>query len=142
MPAEPNPQADGAVFVRRWLEDVDGRSPVPLYDQIATRLKGLVASGALEDGDALPSVRQLAAELRVNPATVVRAYRTLEADGFAEMRHGAGSFVRSPAVERRARERAVQARRLVRALLAEAGRLGVSVAEIRQALDDQVKERA
>ena len=115
---------------------------MPLYDQIATRLKGLVASGGLADGDALPSVRQLAAELRVNPATVVRAYRTLEADGFAEMRQGAGSYVRSPGSDRRERERTVQARRLVRDLLAQAGRLGVSVADLRRALDDQAKERA
>ena len=129
------------LFARRWLEAVDGRSPVPLFDQIATRLKGLGASGALADGDVRPSVRQLAAELRVNPATVVRAYHPLEADGFAEMRQRSSSVERSPGSDRRARERAVQARRVARDLLADAGRLGVSVAELRRALDDQLQER-
>ena len=140
MTAEPVHSGDGAHFVRRWLDDVDPRSPVPLYDQIATRLKALVASGGLADGDPLPSVRQLAGGLRVNPATVARAYRTLEADGFADMRQGAGSFVRVPAAAGRERERLAQARRLVRDLLSQAGRLGVEARTLRRALDELLED--
>src|SRR2546430_17582956 len=55
---------------------------MPLYEQIANRVRVAIASGELRPAAALPSVRQLAAELRVNPATVVQAYRDLEAEGF------------------------------------------------------------
>ena len=109
---------------------LDPRSPIPLYDQIATRIRVAVAAGELRSGDALPSVRQLAGRLRVNPATVVQAYRELESDGFVEMRQGAGTFVRGVDSAARAAERARQAQRLVRGLLANAARLGLEKAEI------------
>jgi GntR family transcriptional regulator len=109
---------------------LDPRSPVPLYDQIATRIRVAVAAGELRSGDALPSVRQLAGRLRVNPATVVQAYRELESDGFVEMRQGAGTFVCGVDSAVRAAERAEQAQRLVRGLLADAARLGLEKTEI------------
>ncbi len=109
---------------------LDPRSPVPLYDQIATRIRVAVAAGELRSGDALPSVRQLAGRLRVNPATVVQAYRELESDGFVEMRQGTGTFVCAVDSEVRAAERARQAQRLVRGLLADVARLGLEKAEI------------
>ena len=118
--------------------DVDSRSPVPLYAQIAERVRLAIATGALGSADALPSVRQLATELRVNPATVVQAYRDLEAQGFVEIRHGAGTFVRELAPGRRARERSHQATALVRKLLADARRMGVSLAELQKAIEDEV----
>jgi GntR family transcriptional regulator len=108
------------------FNNIDPRSPTPLYDQIAGRVKVAVASGELRPGEALPSVRQLAARLRVNPATVVQAYRELETEGFVEMRQGAGTYVREVANDRRMREQVEQATRLVRAMLAEAARLGIS----------------
>ena len=129
-------------LVLKWLEDVDARSPVPLYEQIASRLKAAVGAGILADGDPLPSVRLLAGDLRINPATVVQAYRLLASDGFAEIRHGAGTFVRSPSSDQRQRERDAQARRLVRQLLAEGARLGISAREMKTAWDDTVQERS
>jgi GntR family transcriptional regulator len=113
---------------------LDSRSPVPLYDQIATRIRVAVAAGELQPGTALPSVRQLAARLRINPATVVQAYRDLEAEGFVEMRQGTGTFVREVEQDRRSSERARQARRLVRELVNEAARLGLDYEEIIQAV--------
>ena len=65
---------------------IDPRSPTPIYAQIAARVRIAVASGELTTGDALPSVRALAGTLRVNPATVVQAYRELAHDGVVEMR--------------------------------------------------------
>ncbi|HEY2824528.1 MAG TPA: GntR family transcriptional regulator, partial [Gemmatimonadales bacterium] len=106
------------------FDNIDPRSPTPIYDQIAGRVKVAVASGELRPGEALPSVRQLAARIRVNPATVVQAYRELETQGFVEMRQGAGTYVREVASDRRAKEQVDQATRLVRAMMAEAGRLG------------------
>ena len=120
------------------FERIDPRSPTPLYAQIASRIKLAIAAGELLPAAALPSVRQLAAELRVNPATVVQAYRDLEAEGFVEIRHGAGTFVRELAPARRARERARQASALVRQLLAEARRVGVSLAELQAAIEEEI----
>lgn len=116
------------------LEDLDTKSAVPLYEQIVLRLKAAVATGELCAGDLLPSVRQLAGRLRINPATVTQAYRALEEDGFAESRQGAGTFVRTVARETRSRERAAQARRLARDMLAEAARYGLSRAEMQKAI--------
>lgn len=101
---------------------VDARAATPLYDQIAAQVKQAVAGGTLTAGDALPSVRQLAVRLRVNPNTVARAYRELEADGVVESRRGHGTFVAasrrrlSPAGRREAVRGA--ARRLVAEALA------------------------
>ena len=120
------------------FDDIDSRSPIPLYAQIAERVRLAIATGALGTADALPSVRQLATELRVNPATVVQAYRDLEAQGFVEIRHGAGTFVRELAPGRRARERSHQATVLVRKLLADARRKGVSLADIQKAIEDEI----
>ena len=114
--------------------DLDPKSATPLYEQIALRLKAAVATGEVRPGDALPSVRQLAGKLRINPATVVQAYRGLEEEGFVELRQGAGTFVRSVASESRSRERIAQARRLARRMVADAARLGLSKQDLRDAI--------
>jgi len=121
------------------FEHVDPRSPTPLYAQIAARLRVAIASGELRPGDGLPSVRQLAAKLRINPATVVQAYRDLEADGLVATRQGAGSVVQDVAAELKTREREQEARRLVRELLANAGSLGITAADLRAAIDKELK---
>jgi len=120
------------------FEHLNPRSPIPLYEQIANRVRLAVATGELRPATALPSVRQLATELRVNPATVVQAYRDLESEGFVEMRQGAGTFVREIAPQTRARERTRQAAALVREMLAQAGRLGVSRQELQAALAEEI----
>jgi GntR family transcriptional regulator len=120
------------------FERIDPRSSTPLYAQIAGRIKLAIAAGELRPAAALPSVRQLAAELRVNPATVVQAYRDLEAEGFVEIRHGAGTFVRELAPARRARERAREASALVCRLLGDARRAGVSLAELQAAIEEEI----
>lgn len=121
------------------FDQIDPRSPTPLYAQIAARLRVAVAAGELRPGEALPSVRQLAARLRVNPATVVQAYRELEGAGFVEMRQGAGTFIREVATERRAAERSQHAVHLVRQMLQQAGQLGVSTRELTDALERELK---
>lgn len=120
------------------FDQLDPRSPIPLYDQIATRIRSAVAAAELAPGDVLPSVRQLAKRLRVNPATVVQAYRELEAEGFVEARQGAGTFVREVEGARRKQARSEQARRLVRAMLKEAARLGLDGDEIAGALQREL----
>jgi GntR family transcriptional regulator len=114
--------------------DLDPKSPIPLYEQIAVRVKTAVSTGEFRAGDLLPSVRELAGRHRINPATVTQAYRTLEVEGFVELRQGAGTFVKAVPTETRARERGTQARRLVRDMLAIAARYGLSRQELRDAI--------
>lgn len=121
------------------FDSIDSRSPTPLYAQIASRVRVAIASGDLATGEALPSVRALAAQLRVNPATVVQAYRDLESEGLVTTRHGAGTFVQEVGADRRSRDRAAEARRLVRDLVARAGGLGITTADLRKAIDEEMK---
>jgi GntR family transcriptional regulator len=115
------------------FEHIDPRSPIPLYVQIAGRLRLAIATGEIASAVPLPSVRQLAAEIRVNPATVVQSYRELERDGLVESRQGAGTFVKDVAEPRRSSERQRAARRLVRELVAGASAIGITHAELEQA---------
>lgn len=120
------------------FDDIDPRSPTPLYEQIAARVRLAVASGDLAPGDSLPSVRALARDLRVNPATIVQAYRDLAADGFVEMRHGQGTFVQEVSDFLRDEERATHAQQMVRKLLEDGARLGVGAEELSRAFNAEV----
>jgi len=75
------------------LFHVDPESSVPIYAQIVERIKWGVVTGALVKDRQLPSVRELAAHLRINPNTVIKAYRELEFEGFVQTRRGQGTFV-------------------------------------------------
>src|SRR6186997_2159897 len=102
--------------------DLDSISGTPPYEQIRSQVADHVASGALQPGDRLPTVRRLAADLGVAPNTVARAYRELEQSGVIETRGRAGSFVTGDQVTRKAKAAAV-------AYLAETRALGLSAAE-------------
>lgn len=119
------------------FDDIEPRSPTPLYEQIAARVRMAVAAGELTAGDGLPSVRALAGTLRVNPSTVVQAYRDLAADGFVEIRHGQGTFVQDVPTLARTEEREAQAAQLVRKLLQDAARVGIGVEELAHAFNTQ-----
>ena len=120
------------------FDHIDPRSPTPLYAQIATRLKVAIAAGELVPGEALPSVRTLASRLRINPATVVQAYRDLELEGLVSTRHGAGTFVQDVAPDRKIKDRAAEATRLVRDLVAQAGSLGITTTELKAAIEQEL----
>ncbi len=117
------------------FDDIDPRSPTPLYEQIAARVRVAVAAGELTPGDALPSVRTLARQLRINPATVVQAYRDLASDGFVELRHGQGTFVQEVAQYLRDEEREAQATELVRRAIQDAARRGIGVDDLARAFN-------
>src|SRR5580700_8633362 len=72
---------------------LDLRSGVPVYRQIIDQVRGGVAAGTLTAGDQLPTVRQLAVDLAINPNTVLRAYRELELGGMLETHQGTGTFI-------------------------------------------------
>lgn len=69
------------------------RAALPIYQQLVDQVKSAVASGMLQPGQQLPSVRELAGELAINPNTVARAYSILEAEGLIQRRQGAGTYV-------------------------------------------------
>ena len=72
---------------------VNFRDPRPIYEQIKDGLRRLIVSGALPDGSKIPSVREMSAELAINPSTIQRAYRELEGEGYICSVTGKGSFV-------------------------------------------------
>ena len=113
---------------------VDPTLPTPLWSQIEEGVRHLVASGALRPGDALPSVRDLAREQRINPNTVAKAYQRLAEAGILETRRGEGTFVaeRPPAMP--AAEKARVLREGATRLATLATNLGATRAEAVQAV--------
>jgi GntR family transcriptional regulator len=83
------------------LVAIDPADRTPIYTQLERGLRAAIASGRLEIGDQLPTVRQLAVDLRVNANTVARVYTDLERAGVLETRRGVGSFVRATAADAR-----------------------------------------
>jgi GntR family transcriptional regulator len=115
---------------------IDTRDSTPIYAQIERGLRAAIAAGRLRVGDQLPTVRQLAVELRVNANTVARVYADLEHEGVLETRRGVGSFV--SATPRHARPPAEHQKRLrafVTRMLADAAAAGFSLDEIVDALE-------
>jgi GntR family transcriptional regulator len=78
---------------------IDGRSPVPIFEQVKSSFRGLFARGLLKPGDQIPAIRTLAETLMVNPNTIARAYRELIQEGFLESRRGEGNFIAMTARE-------------------------------------------
>jgi GntR family transcriptional regulator len=75
------------------MYQIDQRSPVPVYEQLARQIERHIVSGDLSDGQRLPSIRELASALRINPNTVAKTYRQLENEGLVSSRKGLGIFV-------------------------------------------------
>ncbi len=116
---------------------VDPRSGVPMYLQLIEQVKRSVAVGALLPGEQLPTVKQLAVDLTINPNTVARAYRDLEHDDVIETSPGRGSFVRANGVTSSARKTLsdVAMDALTRAVR-EAKSMGLSRAELQMLIND------
>ena len=79
------------------FDSIDPKGAVPIYRQITDQIRRRVAAGMLAPGDQLPSVRELAGDLLVNPNTVAKVYRDLERDGLLETRRGQGTYVSAEA---------------------------------------------
>lgn len=117
-----------------WLQ-IDPLAPEPLFRQICQGVKAAVARGRLKEGDRLPSVRELARELAINPNTVAKAYGELEHEGVIVRRQGAGCFVHGADPERSAEARRLHLQRLTERLAIEAFHLGLDHADLREALE-------
>lgn len=118
------------------LEDADGR---PLYVQIMDAVRAQLVRGALGPGDALPSVRELASSLRINPRTVSQAYAELEREGIVRVKPGKGSFVASD-VRPAEVERPRLAREVALRTMADASRHGLVLDDVLNALQTLARE--
>lgn len=122
---------------------LDPRDPTPIYAQLDRALRAAIASGRLKAGDQLPTVRQLAVELRVNANTVARVYLDLERAGVLETRRGVGSFIRASAAEARSPgEHQRRLRAMATRIAADATAHGFTLRELIQQLDTLRKEGA
>lgn len=109
-----------------------------IFDQIVRQVKFAVASGTLPPGELVPSVRELAKELAVNPNTVVKAYRDLTAEGILEAVRGTGLNVTADAVAHCEKERLVLLRERIRHVLEEAHSSRLETGEIRSLVEDEL----
>lgn len=114
---------------------LDLRSGVPVYRQIIDQVHAARASGSIGPGERLPTVRQLAVDLKVNPNTVVRAYRELELTGVLTTHQGTGTFLTNAKVERNEAEREQKLDQLVGEFVARAGREGFTVQDLLERLE-------
>lgn len=109
---------------------IDSQSPVAMYRQIVEQIIQNLATGQLAPGDQLPSIRSLSTSLRINPNTVIKAYRELELRGFAQSRHGKGFFAADGSAQQARDNWRVRAREEIADAVARAIKLGMSPSEI------------
>src|ERR1700746_1496832 len=125
---------------------LDLHSGVPVYRQIMDQVLAAMASGRLGTGDQLPTVRQLAVDLSINPNTVIRAYRELEIRGFLDTHQGSGTFITPQPVQQDNRERQRKRDGLVSDAIARAGAEGFTAQQVldrlRELLDEQKTRRS
>jgi GntR family transcriptional regulator len=115
-------------------------SGVPVYRQIIDQVMGGMAAGRLAGGHQLPTVRQVAVDLEINPNTVVRAYRELEIRGVLETQQGTGTFISQQKVKRDDLERQRQLNQLVTEFVSRAGAAGFSIGDLVEQLHDRQSE--
>src|SRR6266850_8598903 len=115
---------------RRFKLKLDLQSGVPVYRQIIDQILGGVSTGSLKPGDQLPTVRQLAVDLAINPNTVVRAYRELEIREVLTTQQGTGTFVTDKKPRTNEIERQRRISQLAGELLARAGAEGITLQEL------------
>src|SRR5438552_16133899 len=122
------------------LVSLDTGDATPIYAQISRGLRAAIAAGRLKPGDQLPTVRELAVELKVNANTIARVYSELERAGVFETRRGVGTFVRAGrAEERTASEHARRLKGFVTSVLSESAAHGFTAEGVTVALPGRFK---
>ena len=117
---------------------IDPHSGLPVYRQVMDQTKHYIASGSLVTGDQLPSIRDLATRLSLNPATIVKAYAELQNEGFMEIKQGKGAFVSQGLPEKEIPSRRLQVSRIARQLAVESQQLGMPLDETMALVEDQL----
>ena len=121
---------------------IDARSGVPFYRQIIDQVLLGIAAGQLHPGARLPTVRQLAIDLKVNPNTVSRAYRELEIRGVVNTQRGTGTFIAvEPGVAEDEAKRLEFLEKFCNQMVADAGKNGFSLREVLDSLRDRLVDR-
>ena len=120
--------------------EINFRDHVPIYIQLMDQIKEKIADGELKPGDQLPTVRQLAADLRVNFNTVARAYRLLDEDAIISTQHGRGTFILDPLSDKETAElRKKDLQRLTSQYLSSAHRLGFGPKEVNTTFEEKLE---
>ena len=119
---------------------IDPKSGVPFYRQIIDQVQFAIADGRLGCGDQLPTVRQLAVELKINPNTVARAYQELEIKGVVSTQMGTGTFIGDEKVEISEVERKRMLDQICTELLSRASAYGFTLEEVIEALGERAEE--
>jgi GntR family transcriptional regulator len=113
-------------------------SGIPLYLQLIEQVKHAVETGALREGDQLPTIRKVAEDLVMNPNTVVRAYRELEHEGVIELKHGSGAYIKESAGGRARVMRKAQA--VVQPAIERLVSLGLTEDELRRVFENELAQ--
>jgi GntR family transcriptional regulator len=124
-----------------WARSVDAGDVTPLHAQLERSIRVAIASRRLRAGEQLPTVRQLAVALRVNPNTVARVYRQLEREGVLKTQRGVGTFIANGAPEspRNEAARREELRAMLVRTVAEASARGFTAADLRRELQSLLK---
>jgi GntR family transcriptional regulator len=126
---------------RPFPSKLDMSTGIPAYRQIIDAVLGGIASSTLLPGEQLPTVRQLAVDLSINPNTVVRAYRELEIRGILSTQQGMGTFITNKKVKADNGQRQRRIAQLARDLLARAGAEGITLEDLVQHLEELKEEQ-
>ncbi len=113
-----------------WF-DVDPRSSTPIYLQLIQGVKKAIARGILQTGDRMPTVREMASELQINPNTIAKAYQRLEQEGVIETMRSRGTFVAAGPIRLDSKQSDKKLAEHMQAMLVEAYHLGISHAELK-----------
>ena len=119
---------------------LDTRSGVPVYRQLIDQVQAGIASGNLMSGNQIPTVRQVAVDLEINPNTVLRAYRELEIRGVLDTHQGTGTFISDRKVPQDDEEHNRLREQLVSEFVARAGAGGFTVEELIESLQDKKRK--
>ena len=118
---------------------IEPESKAPIYIQVEEQIRSFIAAGQLRPGDQLPTIRELAADLRVNYNTIARVYLDLDRDGVISTQRGRGTFVAGvPDEQQMARMRQEKLKTIVRSALDEAHMLGYAPDEIATTFEDEL----
>jgi GntR family transcriptional regulator len=131
---------NGKLEVAAFAFRLDTHSGVPVYRQLIDQVQAAVAAGMLAAGDQLPTVRQVAVDLVINPNTVLRAYREMEIRGTLDTQQGSGTFIADRKIEYSKGERERQLGQLVGEFVSRAGSAGFTVEQLVKALQDLISE--
>ena len=119
--------------------EIDFRSGMPIYIQIMDQIKHKIAVGLLKPGDQLPTVRQMATDLRINFNTVARSYKLLDEEGIISTQHGRGTYILDlPSEENGNKLRFEDLQRLAANLLLEAEKLGFEPDEVKEVFNKKL----